>query len=513
MPPGGHFPPGGSTPWAGAGGGGWTWNRGRTLTRTRQGKFIAGVCAGLGRSTGVDPILFRVILAVLVFFGGIGALLYLVAWLVLPVDDEPASPIESLLGRGRSGTSPALTVGLIVLAALVLVGSLNNGFQATLLLAACVMGGVLLLRRTGHHNGYPAAPVGVGPAADPTLGFASPTFPTPPTAPPAPPAPQAAPAEQAAWAAAATTPVAATMPTATADPYLPPTASVPPTPSVPPSVSVPPAATPFAASAPPTPFPASVPPYTPPHADPYGTPGGTYTAPFAPYGPYGPYGGGATPPMHVVPPVPPMPPKRPKERSVLGRLTFSVACLAIVILVIINAAGGNIPFTGFVALALGIVAAGLLIGAWVGRARWLIPLGVLLTFALGIGSIAENVDGGPSNDGRDVTHRPTSVAEVLPTYEFGAGDFELDLTAVDFTGTTKTIVVNSGFGDSQILLPEDVDVRIEYDLGAGDAQILDRRDEGLGVHGIQIDEGENGPDTSNLKLVIHHGAGDLEVTR
>jgi hypothetical protein len=41
-------------------------------------------------------VLWRVVLAVLVIFGGIGALIYLIAWLLLLADGDTASPIEAL---------------------------------------------------------------------------------------------------------------------------------------------------------------------------------------------------------------------------------------------------------------------------------------------------------------------------------------------------------------------------------------------------------------------------------
>ncbi|TQS46428.1 PspC domain-containing protein [Cryptosporangium phraense] len=644
-PPGGGAPPPPGAPWGAGPGHGSAWNRYRSLTRTKQGKVIAGVCAGLGRTTGTDPILFRVILTVLVFFGGVGALLYLVAWIVLPVDDEPASPLESLLGRGRSGTSPAATVGLIALAAIVLVASFSNGLPSTLLLAACLIGGMMLLRRTGQHHSYPPAPVGAtaagpgsyppppgwppapggptapggpggpgggGPGGGGPGGGGSPTAPSgaifgadpgnAPTDPTVPSAPSSADvsdptapsgpeptgtASATTGAASATTGTASTA-TGTASKATgswaaagapagspadaPVTAPIPPSapepPSYGPSAEAPAYGAPAGAPgyAPASGVPSSgAPPYgpaacgAPSHGTPtygtptygtpgnngpaygtpnygapnygapnYGTPGynataygapgyGTqyadpYTPPFAPYGPYGPQGGPAMPP--VVPPYPPTgrKAKRKRERSILGRLTISVACLAIVVLLIISSAGVHIPFAAFVALALGIIAAGLLVGTWFGRARWLIPIGVVLTLLLGIGAAAENSDGGP-NGRRDVSYAPLAIEQVLPRYEVGAGDFDLDLSNIDFTGVTRTIDINTGFGDTKITLPPDVDVTVDYDMGAGDAQIFDHRDNGVGLDGSYSDYGANGADASDLKLVIHHGAGDLEVVR
>nr|CAA9324643.1 MAG: hypothetical protein AVDCRST_MAG46-1058 [uncultured Nocardioidaceae bacterium] len=54
-----------------------------SLVRPRQGKIIAGVCAGLAERFGVSTGLVRV---VFVFFGlfGAGELAYIVLWIIMP---------------------------------------------------------------------------------------------------------------------------------------------------------------------------------------------------------------------------------------------------------------------------------------------------------------------------------------------------------------------------------------------------------------------------------------------
>ncbi|KAB8186642.1 PspC domain-containing protein [Microbispora catharanthi] len=55
----------------------------KVLSRSRDGRMITGVCAGLGRFTGMDPVLFRVGFAVLVLASGIGVMLYVAAFLLM----------------------------------------------------------------------------------------------------------------------------------------------------------------------------------------------------------------------------------------------------------------------------------------------------------------------------------------------------------------------------------------------------------------------------------------------
>jgi phage shock protein C len=60
--------------------------RPRLLRRTRDDRVIGGVCGGLGRYLGIDPVLMRIAFVILAFAGGGGILVYLVAWVLIPVE-------------------------------------------------------------------------------------------------------------------------------------------------------------------------------------------------------------------------------------------------------------------------------------------------------------------------------------------------------------------------------------------------------------------------------------------
>lgn len=64
----------------------------RKLYKSRTDRVISGVCGGLGEHFGVDPIVIRLIWAVAVFMGGVGALLYIIAMIVIP--EEPKELAE-----------------------------------------------------------------------------------------------------------------------------------------------------------------------------------------------------------------------------------------------------------------------------------------------------------------------------------------------------------------------------------------------------------------------------------
>ena len=61
----------------------------KRLYRSRTDKKIAGVCGGLAKYLGIDAVIPRIILLVLLLGAGIGLLAYLVCWIVIPM--EPAA--------------------------------------------------------------------------------------------------------------------------------------------------------------------------------------------------------------------------------------------------------------------------------------------------------------------------------------------------------------------------------------------------------------------------------------
>jgi phage shock protein C len=74
----------------------------KRLYRIRDGRLVAGVCAGLAAYFGIDPTLVRLGFVVLTFFGGLGILLYLGAWLVIPDEIDGTSIAEGLVNKRRS---------------------------------------------------------------------------------------------------------------------------------------------------------------------------------------------------------------------------------------------------------------------------------------------------------------------------------------------------------------------------------------------------------------------------
>ena len=59
----------------------------KRLVRSRKHKVFAGIAGGLGEYLDIDPIIIRVIFVLITIFHGIGVLIYIIMWIVIP--EEP----------------------------------------------------------------------------------------------------------------------------------------------------------------------------------------------------------------------------------------------------------------------------------------------------------------------------------------------------------------------------------------------------------------------------------------
>jgi phage shock protein C len=74
----------------------------KRLIRPREGRMIAGVCAGIGQFFGIDPNIVRIVFAALTLFSaGAAALVYLAAWVVVPEEGESGSIAENYLNKKK----------------------------------------------------------------------------------------------------------------------------------------------------------------------------------------------------------------------------------------------------------------------------------------------------------------------------------------------------------------------------------------------------------------------------
>ena len=58
------------------------------IKRNPNDKVIAGVCSGLAKSLEIDPIIMRLIFVVGFLAFGVGPIIYLLLWLLMPKEEK-----------------------------------------------------------------------------------------------------------------------------------------------------------------------------------------------------------------------------------------------------------------------------------------------------------------------------------------------------------------------------------------------------------------------------------------
>ncbi|MFC9325399.1 PspC domain-containing protein [Kitasatospora sp. NPDC057015] len=455
------------------------------LTRSEHHRVVAGVCGGLGRHLDIDPVVFRVVIAVLCLSGGLGLFLYGLAWLVVPIEAAEGREGRTELQRVLTGRVDGQSIGAVLLTVIgtgVFFSSMGDGDQLFPLL---LLGGLIFLavrRRDPEHRGgrqrrrhrgrrhggpydrlYPQAPEQ---PADAVGGGEE-------------------------WRAAAEARArharereAGTVPQDT------------------------------------------------PHAGPTGYLWDPRHPERNPYAERGPYPGPTAPPgapaqawwqrtdlpegdplrKGPAPAGRPATPVRRRERSFLGPLGLLVTAGVCTLLWGLpgGRGAGVLITTAMAALLLGIGLT-LLVGAKFGRARALVVPAVLLTLVLASG----NNSGATVGDAfGDRVWAPTSAGELHREYRLGAGSGTLDLRGLDPAGGTLSTTARVGAGDLTVLVPPDVVVSVRARHILGNVQITgfdDTGDSNDRTYELQPRSGQASKGTLDLTLTV--GLGDIKVVQ
>jgi phage shock protein PspC (stress-responsive transcriptional regulator) len=168
----------------------------------------------------------------------------------------------------------------------------------------------------------------------------------------------------------------------------------------------------------------------------------------------------------------------------------------------------------FLGGALLVVGVGLAVAAVSGAGRGakigLSVLGVVLAFA----AVASTTVRLPDAREGDRTYRPATAAAVQPQYDSGVGDLTLDLTDVDLSGLSRpiTVMVHSGIGDVDIVVPRSADVQVSVDNGIGDAEVFGESSDG-GFYPGTGGAAWTDDDDAEFRFTVESGIGDVEVSR
>ncbi|TGN34297.1 PspC domain-containing protein [Aeromicrobium chenweiae] len=363
----------------------------RTITdmkRSRDDRVVAGVCAGAAKYLNIDPVIVRVVIAVLTVAGFAGVILYVAAWFLLPSEDADRSIAAEWfkLDRNEEQVRVAGLVGAVVVASLSLVGDSSWawwGGSPWWLLPLALVVYVVWIRPRRRRD------------------------------------------EQARQESAyVQSPAAGTDPAGTRR---------------------------------------------------YDVPAGT-AAPT---------------------------PRETRSHALLG-LTLSVAAIAVAATVIYDVTQHDVPWTTYVAVALAVVAVGLLVSTFFGNGGGLIAVGSLLAIGLAVGSLLPNGRLGAQQT------TPSVASAVDAHYRHGVGLLEVDLTRVtdpeELLG--RTITLDAGIGQTRVIVPDGLAVRVDADLRAGEISLFGREDNGTEV---SLETRTAEPAATSLTIDIDQKLGHIEV--
>jgi phage shock protein PspC (stress-responsive transcriptional regulator) len=150
--------------------------------------------------------------------------------------------------------------------------------------------------------------------------------------------------------------------------------------------------------------------------------------------------------------------------------------------------------------------AGIAVGAFLSPVRWLVL--PALTIALAAGTVAAadiDADGGIGNR----EYRPGSSVDLRDRYELGIGKLEVDLRDTDLPKGDVPLDLRVGIGEARLIVPENVCVATEADVGAGNVSTFGNDHGGIDVN--YEDAPDAPPTTTRILLRGDVGVGEVRV--
>lgn len=451
-----------------------------TLRRSATDTKLAGVCGGVAEHWGIDPVLVRVGWVLLALSGGVGVVLYVAGWLLIPLQGSTTAALDGLLGERTREWPKEVWVALVAVTCLAVFAAFGTaspfGVGPAVLIACIWYFGFYKQRQAAP---APSASGDAGPAEPANLG--APAFVTHP----GPPTPFTVAAES--WRqrieqhvqqarAGATAPSTDTWPTA------------------PPSST---ASSPSTVSS----FPSTV---QDPVLDPELVERGAFLATPDPVGLY-------TEPVAATALPSTVHPRHSLAARRLRLLTLLVLGLTLAGLNLADRTGTAVAPAAYAAAALLVVGLALVAATWVGRARGLLAVGLLLVPVVALTSVAAQVL--PTAPFEHTQRSYDRVAQLPSSPELlEPGQAQVDLSGLALT-KDATYSARLEMGQLEVKVPDDVNVAIRYDVDFGAVEAFGQEaDSGFDLLGTSEPTGllRSRP-TLTLDLTVD--AGQVSVIR
>jgi phage shock protein PspC (stress-responsive transcriptional regulator) len=421
----------------------------QTWRRSRSDRWVAGVCGGIGRALNIDPVLVRVVMAVLILSGP-GVIFYIAAWVLMPDEGSDRSAAQGLLGDRVRPDHPWLwpvVIGACIFAAIAMMSSFDFGrFVPGPLIVLAVIWVVAKQRKNGGRRGQWTGQ-GTNWTGQGTNWTGRPQDTTSPAA-----------GQQTTSAYAAPQ----------SDPSAPPAGP--------------------SSSATQRPQDRTVEPVQPVWTE--DDPLGLYVD--EPTG---------TPPVSTKPAGPP-------AKGMRGIKSIVVVLTGIAIGI---AALAGAPTATMLIIGVATLGAGMLVGGFVGRTLALLPLGVLLAAGAVASTVFPAVPRNFA-DTKYVAPVGQTIGATGTSYQFDAGSVNLDLTKATF-GPDAKVEVHGGAGEVIVKVPSNVDVLGQLSAKMGDVAFLNQHQGGhnaeLSLNDLGTD-GKAGPHQVTLDLDLKLGSIKVE---
>lgn len=402
-----------------------------TIRRSATDRKLTGLCGGVARYWGIDPTLVRVGVALLALSGGIGVVLYLAGWLLVPEDGKTQARVDELFGPQVRRWSKEVWLAIVVIACIIsftILGALTP-FGAG---PAIVLAGIWYFGFYKNHKQTRTTPA-VGPPAGSDDEFISY---------PGPPSPFTEAAET--WrrrieehrrqvsAQGAVSQQDGGQSIGTTSWPAPPTANDTPVPSP---------------------------------ADLEREQHQVFLAEPDPVGLYSPPVEASTRTLSALRRA-----SAPAARR-LRLVSFIALGLTLSGLGLANYLGASVPLVAFFAAALLVVGITLLVAAWLGRARGLLPLGILLLVGVLATSVFQSTI--QREDWNQTLHSYAQAAQLPMSGDSrDVGRLTTDLSKLSYTGDV-TYRAHVDLGGLTVVVPPDARVRVNYAVDSGVVQVFD----------------------------------------
>ena len=95
------------------------------------------------------------------------------------------------------------------------------------------------------------------------------------------------------------------------------------------------------------------------------------------------------------------------------------------------------------------------------------------------------------------------------TYELGMGELVVDLRQTDLPAGDVPVKIDLGIGEARLIVPDDVCVATDAQVGIGEARTFERHNDGVDVDVDDLPDAS--PDTTRLLVKADVGIGSLRI--